>query len=112
MFITGAVMDSNPASVPEPVAAVSSRIVIAWECGSCRMTNEDMMRCFCHICGQQRPVCYLIVGGPIKPQFGGRRWYGRCAEPIDAEEENVANDDIVAKDNGDDNGKGHDKDKS
>ncbi len=69
MFITGVVMDSNPASVPEPVATVSSRIVIAWECGLCRMTNKDMMRRLCHICGQQRPVRYLIVGGPIEPQL-------------------------------------------
>ena len=79
----------TPLSTPEKEAACS-RVVIAWECGSCKMTNEDLMRrhCHCHICGQQHPNCYLIIGGPIEPAYGGRRLWGKCAEPIDAMENN------------------------
>ena len=34
------------------------------------------------------PDRYLIVGGPIEPAHGGRRWWGKCAEPIDDQMEN------------------------
>ena len=81
------VMEAKTPSTPDKVAACS-RVVIAWECGSCKMTNEDMMRRHCHICGQQLPDRYLIVGGPIEPAHGGRRWWGKCAEPIDDQMEN------------------------
>jgi hypothetical protein len=84
-------------------------VVVAWECGSCSKTNEDMSRRHCHICGEQRPVRYVIVGGPIEPECGGRRWHGRCAEPIDTEDNNVANDDNLVKDNGNGHGKCNDK---
>ena len=50
------------------------------------MTNEDMMHRHCHTCGQQLPDCYLIVGGPIEPAYGGRCWWGKCTEQIDAME--------------------------
>jgi hypothetical protein len=89
-------MDSNPpASIPEREAACSvcSRVVIAWECGSIRMTNEDMLHCHCHICGEQHPARYLIIGGPIEPEFSARRWWGRCDEPIDAADGNVCYED-------------------
>ena len=86
----------TPLSTPEKKAACS-RVVIAWECGSCKMTNEDMMRHHCHICGDQRPICYLIIGGPIKSACGGRRWWGRCAEPIDAMENNYSDEEGNSK---------------
>jgi hypothetical protein len=35
--------------------------IVAWECGSCEKTNEDMARCHCLICGEQRPVRYYII---------------------------------------------------
>ena len=80
-------MEAKTPSTPEKEAA-GSTVVIAWECGSCKMTNEDMMRRHCHICGQQLPDHYLIVGGPIELVNGGCRWWGKCAEPIDDSMEN------------------------
>ncbi len=71
--------------------------VVAWECGSCQKTNENMLRRHCHICGEQRPVRYCIVGGPIQPEFGGRRWFGKCAEPIDSVDESIGNDEHIKK---------------
>ena len=65
----GIMEEKTPLSTSEKEAACS-RVVIAWEFGSCKMTNEDMMRRHCHICGQQLPDCYLIVGGPIEPAYG------------------------------------------
>ncbi len=65
--------------------------IFAWECGSCEKTNEDMARCHCLICGEQRPVCYYIAGGPIESEIG-RWWYGRSAELIDANVESGAHD--------------------
>ena len=44
--------------------------IVAWECGLCEKTNEDMARRHCLICGEQRPVCYYIVGGPIESEIG------------------------------------------
>jgi hypothetical protein len=66
--------------------------IVAWECGSCEKTNENMACRHCLICGEQHPVCYYIVGGPIESEIG-RRWYGRSAEPIDANDDNVDGDD-------------------
>ena len=68
------------ASIPEPVA-MCSRVVIAWECGSCNLTNEDISCCHCHICGQQHPV------------WGQR--YGRLVEPIDLGDDNVCNEETT-----------------
>ncbi len=62
--------------------------IVAWECGSCKKTNEDMARRHCLICGEQRPVRYYIVGGPIESEIR-RWWYGRSAEPIDGNDDNV-----------------------
>ena len=59
--------------------------IIAWECGLCGKTNEDMAHCHCHICRIPRPVCYYIVAGPIEPK-SGRRWFGRAANPINEED--------------------------
>lgn len=84
-------------------------VVVAWECGSCSKTNEDMSRRHCHICGQQRPLRYLIVGAPIEPDCGGRRWFGKCAEPIDAEDNKVSGDGNTVKHDGDGYGQSSDK---
>ena len=95
MSIACGIMEAKtPLSTPESEAACSvcSRVVIAWECGSCKMTNEDMMHRHCHICGEQHPICYLLIGGPIEPAFGGRRWWGRCTKPINAMENNNSNE--------------------
>ena len=59
--------------------------IIAWECGLCGKTNEDMAHRHCHICGIPRPVCYYVVAGPIEPK-SGRRWFGTAANPINEEE--------------------------
>ncbi len=39
---------------------------VAWECGLCEKTNEDMACRHCLICGEQHPVRYYIVGGSIE----------------------------------------------
>ncbi len=75
--------------------------IVAWECRSCEKTNEDMARRHCLICGEQRPVCYFIVGGPIESEIG-RRWYGRSAEPFDANDDNVNGNDDDDKHNNND----------
>jgi hypothetical protein len=62
--------------------------IIAWECGLCGKTNEDMAHRHCQICGIPRPVCYYVVAGPIKPE-SGRRWFGRAANPINEEDLNA-----------------------
>ena len=99
-----------------PCCAICGRqretVVVAWKCGSCSKTNEDMLHQHCHICGKQCPLHYLIVGGPIEPDCGGRWWYGRCAEPIDTEDSNVAGDGSLVKDDGNGYGKIMTKNKS
>ena len=59
--------------------------IIAWECGLCGKTNEDMAHRHCHICGIPCPVCYYVVAGPIEPE-SGRRCFGRVANPINEED--------------------------
>ena len=59
--------------------------IIAWECGLCGKTNEDMAHRHCHICGIPRPVRYYVVAGLIEPE-SGRRWFGRAANPINEED--------------------------
>jgi hypothetical protein len=49
--------------------------IVAWECGLCKTTNEDMARRHYLICGEQRPVCYFIVGGPIEESEIGKLFH-------------------------------------
>ena len=37
--------------------------MVAWECGACRFTNEDMPCRDCQMCMTERPVRYAIVAG-------------------------------------------------
>ena len=96
-----------------PCCAICGRqqetVIVAWECGSCSKTNEDMSRWYCHICGEQHPLHYLIVGAPIEPDCGGRRWFGKCAEPIDTEDNKVSGDGNIVKHDGDGYGQSSDK---
>jgi hypothetical protein len=71
---------SSDATNPLP-ASMSSEI-IAWECGACACTNEDITRCDCVICQTKRPVCYAIGGGPIDP-VSGRMLINRSALPME-----------------------------
>jgi hypothetical protein len=77
--------------------------IVAWECKLCEKTNEDMVCRHCLICEEQHPVCYYIMGGRNESEIG-RRWYGRSAEPIDANDDNIDgdNDDDKHKDNNND----------
>ncbi len=65
--------------------AAAATTIIAWQCGSCDSTNEDLSRRYCVICGQPTPVRYYIVAPSIQPGIG-RPWWGRLAEPIDVED--------------------------
>ena len=35
--------------------------MVAWECGACTFTNEDVQRRDCQLCMTERPVRYAIV---------------------------------------------------
>ena len=37
--------------------------MVAWECGACTFTNEDVQRRDCQLCQAQRPIRYAIVAG-------------------------------------------------
>ena len=64
-------------------------MIIAWECGTCGKTIEDMYHRHCHhICGMPCPVRYYVIGGPIEPDCG-RRWFGTVANPINEEQLNA-----------------------
>ncbi len=39
-------------------------MIIAWECGLCEKTNEDIAHRHCHICGIPCPVRDYVVAGP------------------------------------------------
>jgi hypothetical protein len=56
--------------------------IIAWECGACTCTNEDITRRDCVICQTKRLVCYAIGGGSIDP-VKGRMWINRSALPME-----------------------------
>ncbi len=71
---------SSDATNPLP-ASMSSEI-IAWECGVCACTKEDITCHDCVICQTKRPVCYAIGGGPIDP-VSGRMLINRLALPME-----------------------------
>jgi len=60
--------------------------ILAWECGSCEKTNEDLSRRHCIICGTPEPARYYVIGPAIEPGIG-RRWFGKLAEKIDDEKQ-------------------------
>ena len=60
--------------------------ILAWECGFCEKTNEDLSRRHCIICGTPEPARYYVIGPAIEPGIG-RRWFGKLAEKIDDEKQ-------------------------
>ncbi len=77
---------ANEASGSAITAAATT--IIAWQCGSCDSTNEDLSHRYCVICGQPTPVRYYIVAPSIQPGIE-RPWWGRFAEPIDLEDREI-----------------------
>ena len=59
--------------------------VIAWRCGYCRCSTQDLMRCDCDFCISELPNRYCVFGGPIDhnvPAYGRiSTSFGAC--PID-----------------------------
>jgi hypothetical protein len=56
--------------------------IIAWECGACACTNENIKRHNCVICQTKHPVRYAIGGGPID-LVSGRMLINRSALPME-----------------------------
>ena len=66
--------------------------MVAWECGACTFTNEDVLRRDCQMCMTERPLRYAVLPGAgasatARTTTVDRREQARLAAASDAEED-------------------------
>jgi hypothetical protein len=75
---------SWPAVAKSPIETLRASApfeFIAWECGSCKCTNPNLMHPDCAFCLTLLPKRFGIGGSPIVPG-AGRMWMDRAAFPM------------------------------